>query len=120
MSHPSKRKGDDGERELAELFAELTGWPVKRELGAGRQDDRGDLHGVPETTIQVKNYPNALLESINKGLPQLRKQQANAGSTFGVLFCRRKKRRNGQPHGHWIAVMELDQLVTLLREAIDE
>lgn len=53
MGNPQKRKGDAAEREAAALVAELTGYPVRRKLGAGRSDDEGDLEGVPRTVLQV-------------------------------------------------------------------
>jgi hypothetical protein len=41
MTAPAKRKGDAAEREAAALLHDLTGWPVRRKLGAGRTDDEG-------------------------------------------------------------------------------
>jgi hypothetical protein len=112
MTTPAKRKGDAGELEVARQLAELTGWPVRRKLGAGRADDTGDLHGLPDTTCQVKSYADCA-RAIREGLPELRTQQANAGSTFGALLVRRRG-------GRWAAVMDLEQFATLLREAVTE
>lgn len=109
MTTPAKRKGDAAELEAARKLAELTGWPVRRKLGAGRQDDTGDLDGVPDTTAQVKHYAD-VNRAIREGLPELRAQQANAGTTFAALLVRRRG-------GKWAAIMDLDQLATLLREA---
>lgn len=111
MVHPSKRKGDYAELELAKLLADLTGWPVRRKLGAGRSDDTGDLEGVPDTTIQVKNYPTDLVRSLREGVVDLRIQHHNSGTTFAVCFIRRRG-------GHWLAIMEPDQWATWAREAI--
>jgi hypothetical protein len=109
VTTPAKRKGDQAERDAAQALAALTGWPVRRKLGAGRLEDTGDLHGVPDTTVQVKSYSDCL-RAIREGLPELRAQQANAGTPFGALLVRRRG-------GHWTAVMDLDQLAALLREA---
>ncbi len=109
MANPSKRKGDHAEREAAKLLAELTGWNIRRKLGAGRTDDTGDLDGVPDTTLQVKHHRD-LAVALRHGLDDLRVQQANARTPFAALLLRRYR-------GRWIAVMELDQLATLLREA---
>ena len=109
MANPQKNKGDKAEREAARLLADLTGWNVRRKLGAGRADDTGDLDNVPDTTVQVKNYTD-VLRAIREGLPALRVQQANAGTPFAALLVRRRG-------GHWAAVMDLDQLAALLREA---
>lgn len=109
MANPAKRKGDTAELEAARLIAELTGWRVRRKLGAGRADDTGDIDGVPDTTVQVKNYAN-LTRAIREGLHDLRQQQTNAGTPFAALMARR-------PGGRWIVVMEPDQWVALIREA---
>ena len=109
MRNGSKQKGDAAEREVAQRLAALTGFPIKRKLGAGRAEDTGDLHGVPDTTIQVKNYVD-VLRAIREGLPELEVQQANSGDPFGAVLVRRRG-------GHWIAVMPLDGFATLLREA---
>lgn len=108
--NPSKAKGDKYERESAVLLAELSGWPVRRKLGAGRADDTGDLEGVPQTTVQVKGYPSDLIRSIRETLDELPTQQANAGTPFAAGLIRR-------PGGRWFAVLNLDQLVALIREA---
>lgn len=110
--NPSKRKGDKYEREAAAALAEATGWPVRRKLGAGRTDDTGDLDGVPDTCIQVKGYPSDLIRSVRECLAELPAQQANAGTTFAAGLIRR-------PGGRWFAVMSIDQLATLLREATE-
>ena len=110
MTTPSKRKGDKGEREAAGILADLLGLPVRRKLGAGRKDDEGDLEGVPDWTLEVKNYAD-LATGINEGLRDLEREQANAGSTFGAVLVRRRG-------GRWIAVMDLEGLATVMRETL--
>lgn len=56
MANPQKRKGDRAELEAAELLTRLLGVPVRRQLGAGRADDTGDLDGVPDHAIQVCSW----------------------------------------------------------------
>lgn len=109
MTNPAKRKGDAAEREAARLLADLTGWPVRRKLGAGRADDTGDLDGIPDTTIQVKHYAD-ITRAIREVLAELPVQQANARTTFAAGLIRR-------PGGRWFAVLTPEQLATLLREA---
>lgn len=55
MTGSNKRKGDRAERGAAELLAALTGEPVRRLLGAGRTDDRGDLD-LPGWAVQVADW----------------------------------------------------------------
>jgi hypothetical protein len=109
MAHPSKTKGDRAELEAARLLADLTGWPVRRKLGAGRADDTGDLDGLPDCTVQVKSCKD-ITRAIREALNETPTQQANAGTTFGAALIRR-------PGGHYFAALTLQQLATLLREA---
>ena len=110
MSNPQKQKGDRAEREIAGILTDLLGVGVRRQLGAGRSDDVGDLDGLPDCTAQVKNYAD-IARAIREGLAGLERQQQNAGTTHGVLFIRR-------PGGRWIAVQTVDQWATTFREAL--
>lgn len=109
VTNPAKRKGDTAELEAARILADLTGWPIRRKLGAGRTDDTGDLHGAPSTTLQVKAYRD-IQRAVRECLDELPTQQANAATPFAAGLIRR-------PGGRWFAVMTLEQLATLLREA---
>lgn len=111
MPHPSKRKGDMGERECAEMFSQLLGCEVKRMLGAGRHQDVGDLHGVPDCTVQVKFVkPGGVLETMRVGLAQLAAQQKHGGTRFAALAL--KLNRQG-----WRVVMTPEQFAALLLAA---
>jgi len=111
MTTPSKRKGDAAELEISRILADQLGVRVRRKLGAGRQDDEGDIEGLMNTTVEVKNYPRAgVATAINEGLRDLRREQLNAAATFAVLFVKR-------PRLGWIAVMDVDQFCTIWREA---
>lgn len=110
MVNRSKRKGDAAERELAKQLSDLLGFTVRRKLGAGRQDDEGDLDGLPDCTAQAKNWRD-VLAAIREGLRNIAVQQANAKTKHGVLFIR----RHG---GEWVAVMTLEQWATLYRESL--
>jgi hypothetical protein len=110
MTNSPKRKGDAAERELAKHLSDLLGFTVRRKLGAGRQDDEGDLDGLPDCTAQVKNYSD-VLRAIREGLPGVEQQQRNAGTTHAVLFVRRRG-------GQWIAIQTLTQWVDTYRETL--
>lgn len=64
-----KAKGDQAEREavvaLVELAPDLVVTDPRRHLGAGRQDDVGDLRVFPEVAVQVKFWRPA---SLSQGL----------------------------------------------------
>lgn len=111
MTNTAKRKGDAAELEIARILADLTGWPVRRKLGAGRADDAGDLDGIPNTVAQVKNYRD-VVRAINDAINDLPAQRANAGTTHAVAFIRR-------PGGRWIAVMDMPTWATWAREALN-
>lgn len=106
----AKRKGDSAEREAAAKLHDLTGWPVRRQLGAGRADDVGDLDGVPDTVVQVANWADISRVVRVKPL-EAEAQRINAGATHAVTLVRLRG-------GEWRAVMTLEQVCTLLREAV--
>jgi hypothetical protein len=110
MTSPQARKGKAAERELAHLLTEHLGVNVRRKLGEGRALDEGDLEGLRDTTVEVKNYAD-VVRAISDGLADLRREQANAGTTHGVCFVRRRG-------GRWLAVMDVDQFCTWYREAV--
>lgn len=109
MTNSAKRKGDKAELEAAGLLSILTGWPVRRKLGAGRADDTGDLHGLPDCVVQVKHFKD-VTRAVREALDSCPGQQANAGTTFGMSMIRR-------PGGRWFVAMSPEQAMTLLREA---
>ena len=109
MTNRAKRKGDKAELEVQGLLRDHLGVPARRQLGAGRLDDIGDISGVPDTTIQVANYTD-IGRAIREKLPETVQQQERAGSLFGALFCRRRG-------GNYVVVLTVEQFCTLFREA---
>jgi hypothetical protein len=110
MTGPSKRKGDRAELEAAALLHDLTGWPVRRALGAGRADDVGDLDGFPDTVVQVASWADALRAIREKPLEAERQREA-AGATFAATVVRLRG-------GCWRVVMTPEQFATWAREAL--
>jgi hypothetical protein len=108
VSHPSKRKGDQAEREISALIAAELGIEVRRKLGAGRQDDTGDLDGLDDWTVEVKNVAK-LSDALRDGVNDCTREQLNAGTTFGVAFVRVRG-------GGWYAVQSIPQWATVYRE----
>jgi len=109
VTHPAKRKGDRAELEVQGLLRDHLGVPARRQLGAGRIDDIGDVTGVPDITIQVCSYTD-IGRAIREKLPETVIQQNRAGSLFGALFCRRRG-------GQYVVVMTPEQWACLWREA---
>jgi hypothetical protein len=107
----SKRRGDDAEREAAVVLSDLLGFNVRRTLGAGRFDDIGDLEGLPQTTVQVAAWSDALRAIRQKPL-DVERQRERAGS----MFCATLVRLRG---GVWRVVLTPEQFATWAREALD-
>ena len=101
MANPNKRKGDRAERELATLLSELLNKPMRRMLGAGRQDDIGDIDGIDDTAIQAKHWNN-ITAAITTGITQLGQQKKNKNASRSVLFIKHRK------HG-WLAITTIGE-----------
>jgi len=85
MTGPAKRKGDRAEREAAALLADLTGYDVRRLLGAGRHDDLGDLD-VPGWAIQVADWQQVAAALRVK--PVDADVQARRSNSYGAAMLR--------------------------------
>jgi hypothetical protein len=109
MTSPSKRKGDRAELEVQGLLRDHLGVPARRQLGAGRKDDIGDIAGVPNTCISVGNIAR-LSEAVREKTRECEVQQERAGALFGATFLRLRG-------GEYRVVLTVDQWTTLWREA---
>lgn len=107
MANPNKRKGDSAEREAAALLTDLLNTPVRRKLGAGRKDDTGDIDGVDNWTIQVKNRKD-IARTIREGMPQLEQQRKNNKTDNAAMMLR-------QHGGNWLVVLTVEQLAKLIK-----
>lgn len=104
----AKNKGSKAEREVAALLYGLLGVDVRRTL-AGHADDVGDLSGLLDTVIEVKNYAD-IGRAVREGLDELVKEQANAGAAYGACFVRR-------PGGRYVVCLTPEGWADLWREA---
>lgn len=101
MAHPSKRKGDKAELEAAAICAELLGVQVGRKLGAGRQDDTGDLDGVPGHVVQIADWADTAAAARIKP-PQAELQRINAQAEHAATLIRFRG-------GTWRVVLTMEQ-----------
>ena len=106
MANPNKAKGDRAEREAATLLSQLLKRTIRRKLGAGRQDDTGDLDGLDNWTLQVKNRKD-IARTIREGMPQLEQQRQNAQTEHAAMILK-------QHGGTFIVVMTLEQYAKLI------
>jgi hypothetical protein len=97
MSAMQRSKGQAGEREIAALIANLTGWQVKRLVR--QYDGDSDLDGVPGWSIEVKRHARAQRGDIAAWWAQA-VEQADAAGLLPVLFFR-------QDRDQWRAVWPL-------------
>jgi hypothetical protein len=107
----AKRKGDSAELEAAAMLSDLLGFGVRRQLGAGRADDVGDLTGIPATVVQVANRPSDTLRAVREKPLEAEVQRGRAGATFAATMVRLRG-------GAWRVVLTPEQFATLLREAL--
>ena len=107
--HPSKRKGDDAERDVEKLLRALLDVPARRKLGAGRLDDMGDIDNVPDTVISVGNIAR-LSEAIREKPVECEVQRVRAGARFAATFV---KLRGGK----YRVVLTVEQFAALWKAA---
>lgn len=110
MANPQKRKGDAAERECALLISatlKVHGCEVscQRALGAGRQQDTGDIFGLRDHVIQVAHWSDVLAAARQKPIGAAR-QMANASANFASTFIRLRG-------GTWRVVLTIDQWARL-------
>lgn len=109
MSNPAKKRGDQAEREVAAILSDLLGVKARRALGAGRQDDVGDVFGIPDTVVQVAAWAS-LDRAVREKLPDVARQMVNAGASHGALWARRRG-------GAYVVVLTPEAYAALWREA---
>jgi len=107
MANPSKAKGDRGELEAAAILTEALGLPVRRKLGAGRQDDTGDLDGVPRHVVQVANWQD-IATALRVKPKEAEQQRINAQAEHAATLIRLRG-------GEWRVSLTLEQWARYLR-----
>ena len=98
MGLKSRRKGANGELEIAGIIRDLTGWDVRRKVR--QHDGDSDLEGVPGWSVEVKRHATASRGEIRKWWEQAVMQAPDARAR-PVLFYRRDK-------DEWRAVWGID------------
>lgn len=95
MGRMQRHKGQAGEREIAALICDLTGWEVRRRVRQHAGDS--DLTGIPGWSVEVKRHRSALPSDVAAWWAQT---VAQAGQDLPVLFYRVNR-------GEWRAVWPL-------------
>lgn len=111
MANTSKRKGDRAELEVQGILRDELGVSARRALGAGRKDDAGDITGVPDTAISVKNWKD-ISAAVRTAPVEVEVQRENAGAFHAATFIRLRG-------GDYRVVLTVDQWCRLWREAMN-
>jgi len=106
MTNPQKNKGDRAEREAADILSLETKYKVERRFGAGMENDKGDLVGIPNFCVQVADWQNKSAACLIKPR-EVEQQRINAGvdNAFSMIRFR---------GGHWRVVMTVEQFARQL------
>lgn len=107
----AKQKGTSAESALVK-FLKRSFPLVERRALTGSQD-QGDIAGTPNLVWEVKNQKTY---KFSEWLKETKIETANANADFGFLIVK----PNGiglEKTGSWWAIMDVDQLVTLLEKA---
>ncbi len=105
----SRRKGASAEVEVAHLIADLSGYHCLRTRTPGAAADVGDIAGLPNTVVEVKNRAS-IAEAIAEGLPQAQAASERTGWRWPTVWVRR-------PGGRYVVCMTPETFLALHREA---
>lgn len=108
MTSPQKAKGSQWERDVAAYLRD-NGFPeADRRYGAGVQQDKGDIVGVPGFALECKNQANI---NISQFLDEALIEAQHARAKFGAAIIKRRRRNTKDAY----VVMSLEQFVELIR-----
>lgn len=111
MTTASKRKGSEAERNVVK-YLRRKGWgSAERAYGAGRPDDVGDISGLENVCIEVKNQKQM---DLSGWLRELEVEKKNARATTGAVV---HKKKGVADVAEWYATMPVAWWVDLLKEA---
>lgn len=110
MTSPEKRKGDTWERSVVEYLKANGHRYAERAFGAGRRDDQGDVLGLPDVVLQVKNHHRLELA---EWVDQAEEQRARARADLAVVVAKRR----GRPAADAYCILPLSALARLLADA---
>ena len=103
----NKAAGTWAETQVATYLARW--WPLVERRRLSGQYDRGDITGIADTVVEVKNEKKINLSGY---LAELDTEMLNDDAGRGAVIIRK---RGTTDVGQWYAVMNVDQLVALWR-----
>jgi hypothetical protein len=107
----AKQKGTMAETAVVEFLKKT--WPAVERRTLGGKNDKGDIAGVPNSVVEVKNQKSY---KISEWLRETETEKANAGVDYGILVIK--------PNGvgvsktdQWWAVVSLATITELVEQA---
>ena len=108
----SKQKGTAAETAVVKYLKENGFTQVERRALQGSQD-KGDISGIPNVVIEVKDHKTMTL---GQWMEELKVEIKNDNAKSGVVI---HKRRGKGDVGEWYASMPVHNWVELLKEVIN-
>jgi hypothetical protein len=94
MSNPSKQKGTLFETEVAQ-FLQSTGHPLVERRTLSGKNDRGDLSGIPNWTLELKSTKELDLAG---AVDEARVEAINAGTLWYASIHKRRRKSIGEAY----------------------
>jgi hypothetical protein len=107
MSGATTDRGKKTEAEVAS-YLKAWGWPVRLVAQDGRRD-RGDLEGMPDTALQIKDHERFDLAG---WCDDVEAQRITAAERYGVVIARRRN----EPLSKAYAILTLEAYAKLMYE----
>lgn len=108
MVNRSKAKGTSAESALIN-YLRLNGFPNAERRALSGVLDKGDVAGIINNVIEVKNVSR---DGLPGWVDEAERERANAGARYGVVWHKRKGK--GSP-GDWFVTMSGEQWADILR-----
>jgi hypothetical protein len=109
MAHPNKAKGTRAEYAVAKYLAS-NGHPKAARSRSGWADDRGDIEGVTNLTVEVKDQRRY---DLSEWVKELAVEQRNNGTEHGTVVL---KKRQSSDVGEWYAIMPMTEFIKLFNK----
>jgi hypothetical protein len=104
----SRAKGTAAESAVVKYLRDA-GFPAAERRALAGSLDKGDVTGVPDWTLEIKNCAR---DGLPGWMDELAKEIVNAATRHGAVV---HKRRGKGSAGEWFATMTLAQLTEIMR-----
>jgi hypothetical protein len=106
----SKQKGTMAETAVVQYLKQF--WPNVERRALQGSKDTGDIAGIPNVIIEIKNHKNY---KIPEWIKETEQERENAGVPYGILIV--KPNRVGTTKvGEWWAILPAEQIASMISE----